>query len=230
MRKNIGNQNTVSKCPVCCAQKPELFMNITPYQYFFCAVCEAKFLTPKNWLSREDEYKHYLTHENDADDPNYQKFVSKLMEALLPELRPNSVGLDYGCGPSSALAKLLIQKNFQIKLYDPFFEIIEHNLTLKYDFITCSETVEHFYHPSKEFSKLDSLLKPGGWLGIMTQFQTDNNRFKNWNYRRDPTHVVFYRERTFDVIAKQRGWTCQIPSKDIVLMQKTGKTIRNQVT
>ena len=95
MRKNIGNQNTVSKCPVCCAQKPELFMNIAPYQYFFCAVCEAKFLTPKNWLSREDEYKHYLTHENDADDPNYQKFVSKLMEALLPELRPNSVGLDY---------------------------------------------------------------------------------------------------------------------------------------
>ena len=60
-------------------------MNIAPYQYFFCIVCEAKFLTPKNWLSREDEHKHSLTHENDADDPNYQKFISKLMEALLPD-------------------------------------------------------------------------------------------------------------------------------------------------
>ena len=54
----------------------------------------------------------------------------------------------------------------------------------------------------------------------MTKFQTDNNRFANWSYRRDPTHVVFYRKQTFNAIAKQMDWTCQFPCKDIVLMQK----------
>ena len=195
-------------------------MKVGPYQYLTCIKCEAKLLAPAHWLSRGDEYKHYLTHENDANDPNYQKFVSKLMDAVLPKLNPKAMGLDYGCGPSSALAKLLIQKDFNVKLYDPFFESNEYNLSLKYDFITCSETAEHFHRPAEEFRKLNSLLKPGGWLGIMTKFQTDNNRFANWSYRRDPTHVVFYRKQTFNVIAKQMDWTCQFPCKDIVLMQK----------
>jgi len=31
---------------------------------------------------------------------------------------------------------------------------------------------------------------------------------------------VFYREATFRTIAQQRGWTCQIPVKDVVLMNK----------
>jgi len=66
------------------------------------------------------------------------------------------------------------------------------------------------------------MLHPGGWLALMTCFQTDDARFANWHYRRDPTHVVFYREATFRHIARLLGWQCEIPCKDVVLMQKPG--------
>jgi hypothetical protein len=56
----------------------------------------------------------------------------------------------------------------------------------------------------------------------MTCFQTDDLKFANWYYRQDPTHVVFYREETFKYIASRFGWHCEIPAKDVVLMQKSG--------
>ena len=54
----------------------------------------------------------------------------------------------------------------------------------------------------------------------MTTFQTDDERFEHWRYRRDPTHVVFYRAKTFEIIAEQRGWSCEIPRKDVALFRK----------
>ena len=44
--------------------------------------------------------------------------------------------------------------------------------------------------------------------------------FKNWHYRRDPTHVVFYKKKTFEVIANQRNWNVLFPSKNIALFNK----------
>ena len=105
-------------------------------------------------------------------------------------------------------------------LYDPFFQPDRAVLSRTYDFVTCTEVVEHFYNPADRFYELDSLLRPGGWLGVMTCFQTDDARFANWHYRRDPTHVIFYREATFWAIAAARGWHCEIPVKDVALMQK----------
>ena len=90
----------------------------------------------------------------------------------------------------------------------------------KYDFITCTETAEHFYDPFKEFNILNDLLIAGGWLGLMTCFMTDDSLFENWQYRKDPTHVVFYTRETLEVIAAQRNWTCEIAAKDIALFCK----------
>ena len=64
-----------------------------------------------------------------------------------------------------------------------------------YDVITLSEVAEHLFEPAVEFERLGRLLKPGGWLGVMTCFQTDDTSFARWHYRRDPTHVVFYRSK-----------------------------------
>ena len=54
----------------------------------------------------------------------------------------------------------------------------------------------------------------------MTCFLTADDAFENWHYRRDPTHVVFYKESTFEVISSQRRWVCDFPLKDIVLISK----------
>jgi hypothetical protein len=38
----------------------------------------------------------------------------------------------------------------------------------------------------------------------------------------DPTHVVFYRSGTFVTIAAARGWSCEIPRKDVALLRVPG--------
>ena len=107
-----------------------------------------------------------------------------------------------------------------VSLYDPYFYPSQTALSRTYDFITCTEVVEHLYEPAEVFRQLDQLLKPGGWLGVMTCFQTDDDRFDNWHYRRDPTHVVFYRESTLALLADKFGWSMAIPRKDVVLFRK----------
>jgi hypothetical protein len=67
---------------------------------------------------------------------------------------------------------------------------------------------------------LVELLEPGGWLGLMTRFQTDDSRFANWHYRRDPTHVVFYREETFRWLATHHGLDVETRPPNVVLLQK----------
>jgi len=117
---------------------------------------------------------------------------------------------------------MMREAGFDMALYDPFFHPATSALEQQYDFITCTEVVEHLYRPAEVFRQLDSLLRPGGWLGIMTCFQTDDDRFDQWHYRRDPTHVVFYREQTFAWLAGHYGWQYEVPRKDVVLFRKPG--------
>lgn len=105
-------------------------------------------------------------------------------------------------------------------LYDPLFFNDALALETHYDFITCTEVVEHFHNPFGEFERLDKLLKPGGVLAVMTRFQTDDAAFANWHYRRDPTHVVFYREATFQTIAQKHHWQCEFVCANVVFLLK----------
>ncbi len=212
-----------SGCPVCRAERPRAFVEVKERRYWRCDNCEATFLDPCQRLAPEQELAHYRHHRNDREDPRYRAFLSTLADPLLKKLKPGMDGLDYGCGPGPALAAMLSESGLTMSLYDPFFQNDPTVLQQRYDVITLSEVAEHFFEPAQEFDRLNGMLKPGGWLGVMTCFQTDDDRFANWHYRRDPTHVIFYRPRTFDVIAAERGWSLDIPSKDVVLMQKRNR-------
>lgn len=207
-------------CPVCRAPGSELFLSIQGRDYRRCGYCAARFLDPHQRPSRDEEYAHYLHHENHPDGPGYRRFLSKLARPLLALLSSESRGLDYGCGPGPALAAMLREAGHDVALFDPFFHPDREPLTKVYDFVTCTETAEHFHRPSAEFSRLMALVRPGGWLAIMTCFQTDDARFQNWHYRKDPTHVVFYREETLRYLASACGWTCEIPVKDVAIMRR----------
>lgn len=161
-----------------------------------------------------------MLHENDIFDPAYRRFLSKLAVPLIARLTAGARGLDYGCGPGPALAAMLGESGHPMALYDPFFFPDTAPLSRQYDFITCTEVAEHFHQPAIEFDRLEDMLRPGGWLAVMTCFQTDDTAFENWHYRKDPTHVVFYRAETFVHIARLRGWSCTIPCKNVALMQR----------
>ncbi len=214
-------------CPVCLGSQTTLFMEDGEHKYRRCGRCEARFMDSDSHLSSQDEYDHYLLHENNITDLRYRIFLEKLANPLLKKLKPASSGLDYGCGPGPALAAMMCEAGHDVKLFDPYFRNDEQVLSQTYDFITCSETAEHFYRPWEEFCRLDSLLKSGAWLAIMTCFQTDDDAFARWYYRRDPTHVVFYREATFVWLAERFGWRCEFPVKDVALMQKTAGGVAN---
>ncbi|WP_339834122.1 class I SAM-dependent methyltransferase [uncultured Parvibaculum sp.] len=207
-------------CPVCRAPAPQPFMDVGPQHYLMCAHCDARFLDPAQLPPPQVERAHYLTHENDPADPRYRNFLSKLATPLLARLAPTSSGLDYGCGPGPALAAMLREAGHETALYDPFFHADESALARSYDFIACTETAEHFHRPVDEFDRLDALLRPGGWLGVMTAFRPEDDAFATWHYRKDPTHVVFYNEKTLRTVAHAHNWTCEFPAPDVALMRK----------
>lgn len=207
-------------CPVCEAGAATPFASLEGRDYLRCAGCAATILEPGQMPSPGDELAQYLHHENDPCDPGYRQFLSRLADPLLMRLSPGSTGLDFGCGPGPALAAMLREAGHEMSLYDPFFRPDPAPLQGLYDFVTCTEVAEHFHNPAREFARLRALVRPGGWLALMTSFQTRDELFADWHYRKDPTHVVFYRAETFRTLAAVWGWTCEIPVKDVVLMQR----------
>lgn len=207
-------------CPACRVESVEPFQTIEGRAYLRCATCEVRLLAPGHRLSPEAERAHYRTHRNDPGDPGHRRFLSKLADPLLARLAPRSCGLDYGAGPDSTLAAMLREAGHEVAVYDPAFAPDAGALARTYDFVACAEAIEHFHAPADELDRIAALLRPGGWLGVTTLFQADDDRFAAWRYRRDPTHVVFFREATFRVLAAQRGLACEIPRRDVALLKK----------
>lgn len=162
-----------------------------------CSHCDLVFKAKHLHLNSTEEKKRYSHHQNQGDDPGYLAFLDRVLIPLKQFLPMNYEALDFGCGPGPILAR-----NLNAKFYDPFF-FPDHNLlTQTYDVVTCTEVVEHFYDPQKSWNQLMSLVKPGGVLAIMTQLMTEETDYQKWWYKNDPTHVVFYSEKTMDYFKK----------------------------
>lgn len=196
------------------------FVRADGRDYWRCEQCMATFLDPALRPDAATERGQYTLHRNDPEDSRYRGFLARLAEPLLERLPPRQYGLDYGCGPGPALAAMLSEAGHRVALYDPFFRPDAAVLERRYDFVTCTEVWEHFHRPAAEFRRLHALLEPGGWLGVMTRLQTDDSRFADWHYRRDPTHVVFYRAATLHDIARRFGWQCEILAPDTALFRR----------
>jgi SAM-dependent methyltransferase len=192
-----------AECPLCGAlTETMLLIKASGASYRDCESCGLVFLERSYWLTPEAELAHYQTHNNDVHDPRYQKFVAPIVEHIRLQLPAGSRGLDYGAGPGPVISHLLSLDGFEMSLFDPFYWKNEAVLKDCYDFIVASEVVEHFHYPNQEFTRLRSLLNPGGRLAILTHMLTEGRDFKSWYYHQDPTHVVFYRPRTLEWIKR----------------------------
>ena len=185
-----------------------------------CPACDIVFVPRRYHLDSDAQRRRYLEHNNDPLDADYRRFLSRLLDPLRPHLSQGTSGLDYGAGPGPALAAMLREEGFDVRLYDPFFHPDRSALDESYDFITCSETAEHFTHPLREFQALDRVLRPSGWLGVMTGMLDSWSDFPDWYYHRDPTHVCFYSRDTMEWIADRFHWRARFPSPNVVLFEK----------
>lgn len=153
-------------------------------------------------LDRNQEFQRYQEHNNDPADPQYRGFFQPLFSTIIS--RESGYGLDYGAGPGSALVAMLEEQGLTMKVFDPFFfpdtQILneEHS----YDFVVCTETMEHFFDPYKDVSLLVDLVKPGGTVYCMTLLYQPDIDFGGWHYRMDPTHVFFYQHETLVWLSK----------------------------
>ena len=207
-------------CNVCKNNELASFTKVDNLIYWRCQVCEAILLDPNHYVSSAKEKKHYLKHNNKIDENGYKNFLLKLINPIRNKICADDIGLDYGCGYAPALAYILKQDGINIELYDPFFFPNKSVFLRKFNFITCTEVIEHFFNPNREFKKIDSILARNSFLAVMTTFIPENEKFEDWYYRRDPTHVVFYNEKTFEIIASQRKWKTEYPEKNIIIFKK----------
>ncbi|MEH6356056.1 MAG: class I SAM-dependent methyltransferase [Marinobacter sp.] len=212
----------LTNCPVCEQAQLHEFQAIKQQHYLRCPECQCTVMVPECRLTAEQEKTIYQYHDNNPDDPGYRRFLSKVADPLLARLPREAHGLDFGCGPGPVLAGMLEEAGMAMALYDPFFHPQLDVLQQQYDFITCTEVLEHLHQPAVVLRQLDGLLKPGGLLAVMTCFQTDDTRFASWHYRRDPTHVVFYKAATLELIAARYKWVLEIPRKDVAFFTKCG--------
>lgn len=213
-------------CPLCASADAGTFADVHGRRFFRCPVCRLVFLHPTDRPDAAAERAHYGTHENRPDDPGYRRFLARLADPLAERLALGAEGLDYGCGPGPALSGMMTERGFPSRDYDPFFAPDADALRRTYDFVACSETAEHFHHPAAEWTRLDGLLRPDGWLGVMTEMLDDVRDFASWRYARDPTHVSFYHADTMRWIADTHGWRMDALARNVVLFHKPAEGAR----
>ena len=216
----MNPQDEEPLCPLCGRKDAGPFFEDADRAYLRCGSCELVFVPRRYWLSAEEERAVYDLHENELEDPGYRRFLSRLSRPLLARLGSNQKGLDFGCGPGPALAAMLEEHGHRVDLYDPFYHNNPEVFQNRYDFICATEVVEHLHQPGKEFAALLKLLKPGGWLGIMTKLVIDAPAFRRWHYIRDTTHICFFSRSTFEYLARRFEAELDFVADDAILLRK----------
>jgi 2-polyprenyl-3-methyl-5-hydroxy-6-metoxy-1,4-benzoquinol methylase len=208
------------QCPLCKRKEVDPFFEDKNRSYLQCINCQLVFVPKDYWLSREDEKSIYDLHENNPQDQGYRKFLSRLVNPLLERLTSGQKGLDFGCGPGPTLSVMFEEEGYKVDPYDPIYLNKPEVFSNSYDFICATEVVEHLRDPKEEFSKLFKMLKPGGWLGLMTKLVIDKNAFKKWHYIHDLTHICFYSRNTFKYVSDYFNMELSFIGKDVILLKK----------
>ena len=211
---------TEESCPLC-GGAPRAFLSADERDYLRCGACALTFVPASQHADASRERARYAEHKNTPSDPGYRGFLDRILAPLSALLAPGACGLDYGCGPGPAASAMLGERGFPTANYDPYFFDDEAALARTYDFLVCTEVLEHLRRPAEDLARMDGLLKPGGLLGVMTRVLEDDAAFEGWWYRKDFTHIGFYRPETLEWISRRFGWELSRPSRDAALFRKT---------
>ncbi len=197
-----------------------MFVDPQGKSYYRCGTCDLRYMDKAHYLSASEERAHYLMHNNDVLDVRYQDFVRPLFEAIKNSISIGAKGLDFGAGTGPVMSHLLTQCGYVVRGYDPYFANDNTVFNECYDFIFACEVIEHFYRPLEEFLLMKSHLMSGGALYFMTGLVSEDMDFEQWHYRRDPTHVVFYSQATFEWIKKHLGFQrLEFPSRNVIVLR-----------
>ncbi len=206
-------------CPLCQNNSNE-FYYADSRNYWQCSNCDLVFVSASEHLSESEEKSRYDFHENDSNDPGYRAFLGRLINPLSECLPKASEGLDFGCGPGPTVSVMLEEQGHTVACYDKYYANTPALLGQKYDFVTSTEVLEHLREPREEIERLIGMLKSEGYLGIMTKLlPPTQQQFANWHYKKDPTHICFYADSTFEWIASHWNLSLKVIGRDVLILQ-----------
>lgn len=189
-------------CPLCSSTSTQLFDQDKNRHYYICESCSLVSVPRDEHVSLGEEEQRYSSHENSEDDSGYISYLKGTRDQILPFLKSKALGLDFGCGKTELLSQLFLQEDFKVDSYDVFFHPHEDIWQKKYDFIILSEVIEHLREPLAIMKALSTILQPSGQMFIKTKFYPESSeKFKNWFYKRDKTHVQFFNARSMEYLA-----------------------------
>lgn len=215
----------MKSCPLCHtndSSQPSLheYHKDCKRTYMRCDCCDLVSVPDEFLLSSKEEKSIYDLHENNSDDVGYRKFLARAFNPLTEKISNRAIGLDYGCGPGPTISKMGKEMSIRIEDYDLYYFNHPELLQKKYDFVIMTEVIEHVADAVSLLRQLDSLLKPNAILAIMTKRVIKQQKFGNWHYKNDLTHIRFYSLKTFEWIAKNLNWRLEIIDKDVVFFYK----------
>ena len=193
----------MTPCPVCGTPAPSFVDTPLHCETFHCPHCELIFKSERCFPTEAQELKKYNEHHNSLENAGYVAMFERFIDYTLAHIRrPVKTVLDFGSGPTPVLAELLRRHGFDVAVYDKHFAPAAPEENARFDLITSTEVIEHIADPMQTLTWLKSRLVPGGTLALMTQFHDNSETFyRNWWYRRDPTHLCFFTPKTFAVAA-----------------------------
>jgi hypothetical protein len=124
---------------------------------------------------------------------------------------------------------MLREAGHKVALYDIYYQPDTDVLKTTYDFVTATEVIEHLFNPQKTWSQWLNLVKPGGWIGIMTKLVTDLEGFARWHYKYDPTHVCFFSRATFCYLAERDKLELEFIGNDVILLRKSKQQSEREI-
>ncbi len=211
------------RCPLCAEREPVLYHEGRARTFWRCARCALVFVPPEAWPDAAAEKARYDQHRNDPNDAGYRRFLERIAGPIAARVAPGAEGLDFGCGPGPALAAMLEARGLRVALYDPFYAPDPSALARTYDFVTATEVLEHLHRPAETLDRLFALVRPDGWLGVMTQPVQPPEAFASWRYARDATHVCFYSRTTFEHIGQRWRAEAEFAADDVVLFRRRSR-------
>ena len=220
-------------CPVC-GEGASLFLNNkeTGRTFYVCPACYYIFEPPEEKKIGEAEesdfFKRQWEASPDGGNPDCYKHIKSLLETAG---KKQITSLDFGCG-NAGLVRFLREGGLnaigvdRVPVDNDMKEFVYPDIDslpdVKFDLITAVEVFEHLHDPVAVLEKLRPLLAEGGFIYLTTLL---TNRampgirfFPYWIYQKDETHVGFFHEKTFDLIAEKVDLDLQVfGAGDIVL-------------
>ncbi|MFK5986862.1 MAG: class I SAM-dependent methyltransferase [Pseudomonadota bacterium] len=208
-------------CPLCQKVQSHFYHSDKKRTYWQCQHCQLVYVPSEFQLSLENEKKQYDFHINNPDDAHYRKFLSRLFEPLCEHLSTPASGLDFGSGPGPTLSIMFEEAGYHMAVFDKFYATDSSVFNKQYDFITATEVFEHLSNPAEVIKRLLSIIKPQGYLGLMTKMVINKEQFSHWHYKNDLTHISFFSQQTFNWLAEEYNLKLEFVSNDVIILQKT---------